>query len=63
MFMVAGGSYSFLCIFKDLPRLLPAAALLNALPLHVALFDLFPKSVRPFGPGQHLSGRPVVQED
>lgn len=38
--LFAGGKYSFLWVFEDLSRLLQVAALLHALPLHVALFEL-----------------------
>lgn len=55
--------YSFLRVFEDLSRLLPAAALLFALPLHVALFNLLEKGVGSSPPGKHLSGRPAVQKD
>lgn len=58
-----GGEYSFRCIFEDLSGLLPAAALLHTLPLHVALLYFLEKAVGSFPPGQHLAGRLAIQED
>lgn len=57
------GEYSFLSVFEDLARLLPVAALLLTLPLHVALFDLLEKAVGSSPPAQHLTGRVAVHED
>lgn len=61
--VVAGGLYSFVYVFEDLSRLLPAAALLHTLPLHVACFSLLKNAVGSSLPLQHLIGLLAVQED
>lgn len=61
--LIAEIPYCLSSVLEDLACLFPAATLLNALPLHVSLFNLLPKGVCSFRAEQNLSGCLFAQED